>query len=119
KLRSGRRQRRKRRRSSGRRAPARKYLRRRGAFPTKDEMADYLEAYASRFELPVRPGTLVERVSRSGDRYFVRTPSGILEADQVVVAWPPISARARPSSQASFGRTSCNCTRASIAIRRS
>ena len=26
------------------------------AFPTKDEMADYLEAYAARFELPVRTG---------------------------------------------------------------
>ena len=26
------------------------------AFPTKDEMADYLEAYAARFSLPVRTG---------------------------------------------------------------
>ncbi|HKU38448.1 MAG TPA: FAD-dependent oxidoreductase, partial [Polyangiales bacterium] len=28
----------------------------RGSFPTKDEMADYLEAYAARFALPVRSG---------------------------------------------------------------
>ena len=27
------------------------------SFPTKDEMADYLEAYAARFELPVRTGS--------------------------------------------------------------
>src|SRR2546426_3153057 len=33
-------------------------------FPTKDEMADYLEAYARRFNLPVRPGMRVTRVSR-------------------------------------------------------
>ncbi len=34
------------------------------SFPTKDEMADYLEAYAARFELPVRSGVRVERVSK-------------------------------------------------------
>src|SRR5215207_8279449 len=27
------------------------------SFPTKDEMGDYLEAYARRFNLPVRTGT--------------------------------------------------------------
>lgn len=56
------------------------------SFPTKDEMADYLEAYARRFALPVRTGTRVERVSRSGERYFVRTANGVIEADQVVIA---------------------------------
>lgn len=35
-------------------------------FPTKDEMADYLEAYAKRFALPVRNGARVERLSREG-----------------------------------------------------
>ena len=32
---------------------------RRNHFPTKDEMADYLEAYARRFQLPVRNGVRV------------------------------------------------------------
>ena len=36
------------------------------AFPTKDEMADYLEAYAARFDLPVEPGVKVTRVSARG-----------------------------------------------------
>ena len=36
------------------------------SFPTKDEMADYLEAYATRFELPVRTGVRVDRLSRRG-----------------------------------------------------
>jgi putative flavoprotein involved in K+ transport len=40
------------------------------SFPTKNEMADYLEAYASRFGLPVRTGVRVDRVSRQGDRYY-------------------------------------------------
>ena len=31
-------------------------------FPTKDEMADYLEGYAKRFALPVRTGVRVDRL---------------------------------------------------------
>jgi putative flavoprotein involved in K+ transport len=55
-------------------------------FPTKDQMADYLEAYAARFELPVRTGTRVERLSKRGGAYVVKTNAGELEADQVVIA---------------------------------
>ena len=33
-------------------------------FPTKDEMADYLEAYAERFELPVITGVAVDSLSQ-------------------------------------------------------
>src|SRR5215510_11452296 len=41
------------------------------SFPTKDEMADYLETYAARFELPVRTGVAVDRLARKGDSYIV------------------------------------------------
>src|SRR3546814_10039304 len=34
-------------------------------FPTKDEMADYLEAYAARFELPVGSGARVDQIGRA------------------------------------------------------
>ena len=56
------------------------------SFPTKDEMADYLESYAETFELPVVTGVRVERLWRNGDRYVVDTGRRRLEADQVVVA---------------------------------
>jgi putative flavoprotein involved in K+ transport len=56
------------------------------SFPTKDEMAAYLEAYAARFELPVQTGVRVERLSRRGDRYLVEAGARRLEADHVVVA---------------------------------
>jgi putative flavoprotein involved in K+ transport len=56
------------------------------SFPTKDEMADYLEAYAARFELPVQSGVRVERLSREGDRYVVAAGKNRYEADHVVVA---------------------------------
>jgi putative flavoprotein involved in K+ transport len=56
------------------------------AFPTKDEMADYLEAYATRFELPVRTGVRVDCLSRQGDRFIVTAGDLRFEAAHVVVA---------------------------------
>jgi putative flavoprotein involved in K+ transport len=56
------------------------------AFPTKDEMADYLEAYAARFDLPVRTGVRVDHLGRDGDRFVVHAGAQRFEADQVVVA---------------------------------
>ena len=56
------------------------------SFPTKDEMANYLENYARQFKLPVRTGTRVTRVSRNGDGFVVATNQGTFDARQVVVA---------------------------------
>jgi putative flavoprotein involved in K+ transport len=56
------------------------------SFPTKDEMADYLEAYAARFDLPVRTGVHVDGLSREADRYVVTAGDRRFEADHVVVA---------------------------------
>ena len=55
-------------------------------FPTKDEMADYLEEYARRFKLPVRGGERVLRVFKQGERYTVVTQTQEFHASQVVVA---------------------------------
>lgn len=56
------------------------------SFPTKDEMADYLESYAARFDLPVRTGVRVDGLSRNGDSYVVTSGSYRFEAGKVVVA---------------------------------
>jgi putative flavoprotein involved in K+ transport len=56
------------------------------SFPTARETADYLEAYAARFELPVRTGMTVDRLTKDGDRYVIRCGERIFEADCVVVA---------------------------------
>jgi len=55
-------------------------------FPTKDEMADYLETYARTFSLPVRLGVRVERVSRRGPRFLVVAGDLRFDADNVIVA---------------------------------
>jgi putative flavoprotein involved in K+ transport len=56
------------------------------AFPTKDEMGGYLEAYATRFALPVRNGVCVDRLTRENGRYLVSAGDQTFEADHVVVA---------------------------------
>ena len=55
-------------------------------FPTKDEMADYLESYATHFDLPVQTGVRVDRLSKQGDRFIVEAGDTRFEADKVVVA---------------------------------
>ncbi len=56
------------------------------SFPTKDEMADYLEAYAKRFELSVRTGIRVDSLKKNGDGYIATSGSRRFEADNVVIA---------------------------------
>ena len=56
------------------------------SFPSARETADYLEAYAQRFDLPVRLGTRVDRLSREGGRYVVASGDRRFVADSVVVA---------------------------------
>ena len=59
-------------------------------WPTGREMGDYLEAYAARFQLPVRSGTRVERVEPVGGGFVVSTVGGgLIAARQVVVATGP------------------------------
>ena len=55
-------------------------------YPSREQMADYLEAYARRFDLPVRTGVDVQRISRVGDRYVLSLADGRIEADHVIVA---------------------------------
>ena len=56
------------------------------SYPTKDEVADYLEDYAARFDLPVRSGVRVDRLSRDGGQYLLAAGDRRFQADHVVVA---------------------------------
>ncbi|HSJ84038.1 MAG TPA: FAD-dependent oxidoreductase [Acidimicrobiia bacterium] len=58
----------------------------RSTYPTKDEMADYLESYATRFDLPIRGGVKVDRLIKEGERFVVRAGDLRFQADNVVVA---------------------------------
>jgi putative flavoprotein involved in K+ transport len=59
------------------------------SFPTKDEVADFLEAYARQMELPVHTGVRVERLARAdepGGGYVAESGDRRFEAPQVVIA---------------------------------
>lgn len=55
-------------------------------FPTKDEVADYLEAYADRFDLPVELGVRVRALERTDDGYRITADDRRIETRNVVVA---------------------------------
>jgi len=73
------------------------------SFPTKDQMADYLETYAERFSLPVRLGTRVERLSRLGDRFVAVAGNQRFEAENVVIAMAQYQRPRTPSFAAEIG----------------
>jgi len=67
------------------------------SFPTKDDMADYLESYAARFALPVRNLSRVEKLGRRDGKFTLTVNGGEIEADQVVVAMASYQAKRVPA----------------------
>lgn len=55
-------------------------------FPTKDELADYLESYARHFEFDIRHGVTIDHLSREGDHFVAATTGRVFEARRVIVA---------------------------------
>lgn len=55
-------------------------------FPTKDEMADFLEAYVAHHRLPVRTGARVDRLHAFDRGFRIESAAGFFDARQVVVA---------------------------------
>lgn len=66
-------------------------------YPTRTQVADYLRAYATRFDLPVQLDTPVTRLERHGDRFVAHTTRGLLRAHQVVVATGPFQTPTIPA----------------------
>jgi putative flavoprotein involved in K+ transport len=58
-------------------------------YPVRDQVADYLQAYADAFKLPVRLNARVTHLSRTGEGFEVRTANETFHARQVVVATGP------------------------------
>jgi putative flavoprotein involved in K+ transport len=56
------------------------------SYPTKDDVADYLESYSARFQLSVRTGVHVDGLSREDTGYVVTSGLRRYRADNVVVA---------------------------------
>jgi putative flavoprotein involved in K+ transport len=68
-----------------------------GSYPSKDQVANYLKAYADRFDLPVMPNTRVQHVDQHDGLFRVATSQGTLWAHQVIVATGPFQQPAIPN----------------------
>lgn len=66
--------------------PGRRFPGLASSYPTKDEMADFLEDYARRFDLPVRTGVRVDRLQRRGDGYVLTCGAERMKAATVILA---------------------------------
>lgn len=90
------------------------------SFPTRDEYADYLQAYAAWAELPVRTGVSVRRVSYEGGRYVVETETaqGLGRTRRTTSSSPQATTgcRRRLPSPANWPPTSRSCTPSTTAI---
>lgn len=69
------------------------------AFPGKEEVADYMVAYAGQVKAPVRTGVEVTRLERLPGRagFRAETTAGVIEADYVVSATGPFQKPVMPA----------------------
>jgi putative flavoprotein involved in K+ transport len=56
------------------------------SFPTKDQVADFLETYAREMSLPIRTGVRIDCLRRTDSGYVAMAGTDAYEAPQVVVA---------------------------------
>lgn len=69
-----------------------------GGYPTKDEIADYLESYARHFDLPIASGTGIKRLEQAGETFRATTATGrVMWSRAVVVATGAFQEPAVPS----------------------
>ena len=66
-------------------------------FPSKDEVADYLEEYARQFNLPIRHNVNVDSLRRTEQGYHISTGTVSFSARNVIVATGPFQLPYTPS----------------------
>ncbi|CAG0983122.1 MAG: SidA/IucD/PvdA family monooxygenase [Rhizobiaceae bacterium] len=74
-------------------------------YASRDEFADYLEAYATRFRLPIRLGRRLIRLSKAGDDGFEAAldDGSRINASEVIVATGAFQVALVPKVAAQFG----------------
>lgn len=72
------------------------------AYPGKEDVADYLDAYAERFDLPLLLDTRVESLERDRHGFRAQTPHGPIAARAVVVATGPFQTARVPRISSEF-----------------
>ena len=72
-------------------------------YPGKDDVASYLQAYAAKFNLPVRLNTNVTSLTRNDGGYVAKAGGDALEARQVVIATGPFQVPFTPPIAENLG----------------
>jgi putative flavoprotein involved in K+ transport len=90
------------------------------AFASKDRVADYFEAYAKKFNAPIRTGVEVTKVVRNAGRsgFTIETTKGVLEANRVVVTTGPFQRPVIPPIAPKDEKLTHRSTRPNIVIQR-
>ena len=78
---------------------------RKGAFPRKDVLADYLEDYASHFNLPILRGVRVTKVARQATDFVVECADRAFSCANVIVATGAYSRPQIPDSSPLLSRS--------------
>lgn len=60
-------------------------------YPARDEVIVYLRRYADQFNLPVIPGTVVQRVERSGEGFRLHTNNDIYATKTIIAGTGPFN----------------------------
>ncbi|KMK77523.1 flavin-containing monooxygenase [Alkalihalobacillus pseudalcaliphilus] len=55
-------------------------------YPTKDEVADYLEQYVEHFNLPIALGIQVTLIEKEKNMFLLHTSNGVYQSKKVVIA---------------------------------
>src|SRR6478672_6751027 len=72
-------------------------------YPTRDEVAAYLEQYAEHFELPIELSTPARSLSKDADSFVLDANGSAIRADAVVVATGPFQAPIAPAFAGGLG----------------
>lgn len=72
-------------------------------YPSRIDMARYLQSYAAHFQLPVRTGVAVQRLTRDAGRFLADTTEGPVSARQVVLATGPFRQPHLPPASRGLG----------------
>lgn len=72
-------------------------------YPGRDEVIEYLDSYASTFDLPIQLNSAVQSIASSGDGFILDLGGRTVQADQVVVATGPFQAPSVPPFAADLG----------------
>lgn len=73
-------------------------------YPSREQVADYLVAYANRFQLPVVLNAAITRLERPGEGFVAHTAHGTMHARQVVVATGPFQQPVTPVAAGGLSR---------------